>query len=122
MLGTLKSRGIGGSLLYKLVTYRLITCWKCGNDQNLTQYFCGNDNCGVIQTLKLKDVNAFHLFQIDQKYFIDEDLLESGYKNAQKLLHPDMFTGKSNAEREASNETSSTVNQAYQVSLMFWLS
>lgn len=55
------------------------------------------------------------MFGLEQKFFIDTIALENGYKNAQKVLHPDMFSTKSNLERDASNETSSTVNQAYQV-------
>jgi molecular chaperone HscB len=63
----------------------------------------------------LKDVNAFQLFHLDQRYFIDTNALDMQYKSVQKRLHPDMFVNKPNDERDASNETSSTVNQAYQV-------
>lgn len=66
--------------------------------------------------MKLSDVNAFHLFHMDPKYFINVAMLESEYKRIQKLLHPDMFVNRPIEEREASMQTSSTINQAYQVS------
>ena len=115
MLSSLKVSLRPQCMIRRAIAYRNVTCWKCGTDENKVDYFCGSDACGVVQSYKLKDVNAFQLFNLEQKYFIDLQVLETEYKNVQKLLHPDKFVSKSNDEREASNETSSTVNQAYQV-------
>jgi hypothetical protein len=94
---------------------RFVTCWKCGTDLVHEDFFCASNSCGVVQPVKLNNVNAFQLFHLEQRYFIDTNALEIEYKSVQKLLHPDMFASKPNDERDASNETSSTVNQAYQV-------
>jgi DNA-directed RNA polymerase subunit RPC12/RpoP len=100
---------------------RSVTCWKCGTEVSppevTPEYFCSSNPCGVVQSVKLKDVNAFQLFNLDQKYLIDLGQLESAYKGIQKQLHPDMFATKPEAERDASLQTSTTINQAYQVSL-----
>lgn len=119
MLGSLFSKiGLGQSLR-KTATYRFVTCWKCGSELDTSlDYFCNISKCGAVQSYKITDVNAFKLFGLEQKYLIDINALDTQYKNAQKQLHPDKFTAKCDVERTASNETSSTVNQAYQVGIM----
>lgn len=117
MLGVLYSNNHLLKLVVRktVVSFRYVTCWKCGSESPNQEFFCKADNCGVVQAYKLKDINAFHVFGLEQKYLIDNATLDNEYKNVQKLLHPDKFSMKPNSERDASNETSSTVNQAYQV-------
>lgn len=117
MLGALfsKTHLVNVVVRKTVVSFRYVTCWKCGHESAEQEFFCKADDCGVVHTYKLKDVNAFRLFGMEQKYLIDTTVLENEYKNVQKLLHPDKFSAKSNPERDASTETSSTVNQAYQV-------
>lgn len=101
----------------KTNAYRFVTCWKCGTEVAHVDFFCNNSPCGVVQAFKLSEVNAFHIFHLEQKYFIDVNVLDMEYKNIQKLLHPDMFVTKPPEEREASLQASSTINQAYQVEI-----
>ena len=116
MLGSLFLRSGLSQSLRKPTTYRFVTCWKCGSELDTSlDYFCNISSCGAVQSYKITDVNAFKLFGLEQKYLIDINALDTQYKNAPKLRHPDKFTAKSDVERTASNETSSTVNQAYQV-------
>ncbi len=116
MLGTLLRRSQLGQTLPRVTAYRFVACWKCGSELDTTSdFFCNISKCGAVQSYKLTDVNAFQLLGLEQKYLIDMNILDAQYKNAQKLLHPDMFSGKDIMERNASTETSSTVNQAYQV-------
>lgn len=120
MLGTLLRRSQLGQTLPRATAYRFVACWKCGSELDTTSdYFCNISKCGAVQSYKLTDVNAFQLLGMEQKYSIDMSTLDVQYKNAQKLLHPDKFSAKDIMERNASAETSSTVNQAYQVCI--WL-
>lgn len=116
MLGTLLRRSQLGQTLPRATVYRFVACWKCGSELDTTSdYFCNISKCGAVQSYKITDVNAFQLFGLEQKYKIDMNDLDAQFKNAQKQLHPDKFSAKDIMERNASNETSSTVNQAYQV-------
>ena len=91
-------------------------CWKCGSvlhhDSSL---FCESTECGVIQELDQDGCNFFRLFGFEERFDLDDSLLETRFKNLQRLLHPDKFATKSNPEIERSNHNSSVVNQAYQV-------
>ena len=119
MLGSLYLRSPVAQSLRKVAVYRFVTCWKCGSELDTTaNYFCNISSCGAVQSYKITDVNAFQMFGLEQKYLIDMVALDSQYKNAQMVLHPDKFSAKSDEERTASNETSSTVNQAYQVAML----
>jgi hypothetical protein len=121
MLGIVRVRSAPQALFRTVKLARSVTCWKCGTEVSppevTPEYFCSSNPCGVVQSVKLKDVNAFQLFNLDQKYLIDLGQLESAYKGIQKQLHPDMFATKPEAERDASLQTSTTINQAYQVTL-----
>eukprot|EP00601_Ochromonadales_sp_CCMP2298_P016969 CAMPEP_0173239196 /NCGR_PEP_ID=MMETSP1142-20121109/13075_1 /TAXON_ID=483371 /ORGANISM="non described non described, Strain CCMP2298" /LENGTH=211 /DNA_ID=CAMNT_0014170177 /DNA_START=66 /DNA_END=700 /DNA_ORIENTATION=+ len=90
-------------------------CWKCGTATRPLELFCPADSCGAVQSLELHQINAFDLFRVDHYYDLDQKALETNFKEIQKQLHPDKFTTKSTPEREASNTTSSTANQAYQI-------
>jgi hypothetical protein len=121
MLSIARARIAPRALFRTTKLARSVTCWKCGTEVSppevTPEYFCSSNPCGVVQSVKLKDVNAFQLFNLDQKYLIDLGQLESAYKGIQKQLHPDMFATKPEAERDASLQTSTTINQAYQVTL-----
>lgn len=116
MLGSLLRRSQLFQSLPRATAYRYVACWKCGSELDTTSdYFCNISSCGAVQSYKITDVNAFQLLGMEQKYLIDMNVLDSHFKDAQKQLHPDKFSAKDDSERAASNETSSTVNQAYQV-------
>ena len=51
----------------------------------------------------------------EQKYALDVSELEEAMKARQKLLHPDKFSTKSQAERQHSADQASAVNEAYGV-------
>jgi molecular chaperone HscB len=92
------------------------SCWKCGSKIcDGCSIFCGSTTCGSIQKLDSKSCNYFCLLGVPEAYDIDNQKLESEYKNLQKLLHPDKFTMKCNEERDRSTHNSSVVNQAYQI-------
>lgn len=50
-----------------------------------------------------------------QRFDIDVGRLEANFKRLQRAVHPDLFTTKSRAERDASAATSATLNVAYRV-------
>lgn len=92
-------------------------CWKCSNKQPSNSLFCQNSNCAVVNRLTIADdSNLFDLFGLESKFDIDASYLDAQYRNLQTQLHPDRFATKSSAEKEASSESSSTINRAYQVS------
>ena len=91
-------------------------CWRCGSVlHHDCSLFCESTTCGAIQGLDQDDCNYFRLFGFEERFDLDDSLLETRFKNLQRLLHPDKFAMKSNPEIERSNYNSSVVNQAYQV-------
>lgn len=98
--------------------YNSITtiCWNCGTNILLPDnLICPNNKCNVIQLVDMKKINPFSLFNIESKYFINNEILDQNFKNIQKVFHPDKFVNKTLREREISNEMSSIVNQLYQI-------
>mmetsp|Transcript_23375 Transcript_23375/g.23566 ORF Transcript_23375/g.23566 Transcript_23375/m.23566 type:complete len:229 (+) Transcript_23375:138-824(+) len=89
-------------------------CWKCGRPLGCCTLFCKQKDCGIIQRVET-ECNYFELLDMPTDIDIDLNQLESSFKDKQKKLHPDMYTTKSEQEQEASNTSSSTINQAYQV-------
>lgn len=94
------------------------SCWKCGTaikDNNTI--FCPSSDCEAIQPIDLSsnDIDLFGLFGLTAKIDVNVRELESSFKSLQGKLHPDKFATKSLPERNASNTTSSAINQAYQV-------
>jgi hypothetical protein len=91
-------------------------CWKCGSVlHHDCSLFCESTECGVIQELDQDGCNYFRLFGLEERFDLDDSVVETKFKNLQRLLHPDKFATKSNPEIERSNHNSSIVNQAYQV-------
>lgn len=93
-------------------------CWKCSSDLKGSALFCPDQACGAVQPVEVgtKGLNIFQLFDISPKFDVDTKELELKFKSLQSRLHPDKFVMKSELERQASSTSSSTINQAYQVS------
>ena len=58
--------------------------------------------------------NHFELFGLPLTFALDSAELESAYRNLQGQVHPDKFAHLSDAEKRASMQWSSRVNEAYQ--------
>ena len=56
----------------------------------------------------------FELFGIPEKFQIDEMALERSYRDIQSQVHPDRFANAGDAERRASLQWTTRVNEAYQ--------
>jgi hypothetical protein len=119
MLSILKRTRL--SFFYPSLTFstnKTFPCWKCGAEiqtKGGREFFCEVESCGAVQPYKLKDVDVFSLFAIESSFDIDITKLDAEYKRMQMLLHPDKFANHTVIERNASNVTSSCVNEAYQV-------
>lgn len=87
-------------------------CWKCGAfiDRSVDIHFC---SCGVIQKPFTDDY--FQLLGIDMDFDLDATILAKSFRDLQRKLHPDKFSGKSNQEKELSQEQASLVNRAYNI-------
>lgn len=57
--------------------------------------------------------NHFELFGLQQKFHLDAAELEQSYRGMQSRVHPDKFAHASDAERRASMQSSTQVNEAY---------
>jgi len=57
--------------------------------------------------------NHFELFDLTPSYSIDTERLERSYKELQSLVHPDRHTQAADAERRASMQWTTRVNEAY---------
>ena len=57
--------------------------------------------------------NHFELFGLPPSYGIDEETLERAYREIQAQVHPDRFAHAGDAERRASLQWTTRVNEAY---------
>jgi len=57
--------------------------------------------------------NHFELFDLTPAYSLDTERLESSYKELQSLVHPDRYAQAADAERRASMQWTTRVNEAY---------
>eukprot|EP00126_Sphaerothecum_destruens_P003015 Sdes_comp16490_c0_seq1m5808 len=76
-------------------------------------FFC--NHCNVIQPPPTfpGGISHFELFNLRESFEIDLNLLETRYKNLQRLLHPDKFSLSKNEEKSHSAMQSSLVNRAF---------
>eukprot|EP01038_Epipyxis_sp_PR26KG_P004358 gene4358-6166_t len=90
-------------------------CWSCGTSMSKCSLIC--TNCSTIQSMKLEDFpcDYFEMFHMKPTFSIDVVNLEKTYKLLQAKLHPDKNASKSSEEYNASKESSTSVNQAYQI-------
>lgn len=58
--------------------------------------------------------NHFELFDLTPHFALDNTVLESAYRQLQSQVHPDKFAHLSEAEKRASMQWSTRVNEAYQ--------
>lgn len=57
--------------------------------------------------------NHFELFELAPAYAIDLAVLDQAYRRLQTLVHPDRFASAGDAERRASMQWTTRVNEAY---------
>ena len=57
--------------------------------------------------------NHFELFGLHPSYGMDEEILEKAYREIQAQVHPDRFAHAGDAERRASLQWTTRVNEAY---------
>lgn len=58
--------------------------------------------------------NHFELFELTPRFELDNTALETAYRQLQSQVHPDKFAHLSEAEKRASMQWSTRVNEAYQ--------
>jgi molecular chaperone HscB len=63
----------------------------------------------------LTSSDHFELFGVAQAFSIDRELLERAYREIQSRVHPDRFAHAGDAERRASLQWTTRVNEAFQV-------
>ncbi|CAG9853550.1 unnamed protein product [Phyllotreta striolata] len=85
-------------------------CWKCGKDKTSIAMFC--EKCHSIQA-PVHTNNYFKMFEIEEGYSIDTNLLKDKFRKYQNLIHPDKFSNKTHEEQTISAEYSSLINKAY---------
>ncbi len=59
--------------------------------------------------------NHFDLFGLPPSYSIEEEALERSYREIQSKVHPDRFAHAGDAERRASLQWTTRVNEAFQI-------
>lgn len=84
-------------------------CPHCGAEQ-ASAHFCSE--CGKIQTVAA-GTDYFAFFGLPRKLRLDEGWLEKSFYALSRKLHPDYFMSATEAERQASIERSSMLNDAY---------
>src|SRR5687767_12186297 len=88
----------------------MASCWSCGQDPG-PDAFCAA--CGKVQPARGED--PFATLGLPRSFAVDADALERRYRALQRKLHPDRFALKPAAERRASLERATAVNEAYRV-------
>ena len=61
----------------------------------------------------LTSSNHFELFGLSPAFRLDQELLEKAYRDIQSQVHPDRFARSGDAERRASLQWTTRVNEAY---------
>lgn len=84
-------------------------CPHCGA-QFASAHFCSE--CGKIQPVT-EGWDHFRFFNLPRQLLIDEPELEKSFHALSRQFHPDYFMGAGEAERQASMERSSMLNDAY---------
>ena len=84
-------------------------CQHCGS-QSVGAHFCSE--CGKIQPVA-SGSDHFGFFGLPRKLRINESELERSFYALSRKFHPDYFMSASEAERQASMERSSKLNDAY---------
>jgi molecular chaperone HscB len=84
-------------------------CAHCGAVSK-DEHFCSE--CGKIQPVAT-GADYFAFFGLPRKLLIDEAALEKEFYSLSRQLHPDYFMNSTDAERRASIDRSSTLNDAY---------
>jgi len=62
---------------------------------------------------KASTSSHFELFGLEPAYALDRSALEQAYQDLQALIHPDRFAHAGDAERRASMQMTTRVNEAY---------
>lgn len=57
----------------------------------------------------------FELFGLSPAFSLEKDLLEKAYRDIQSRVHPDRFASAGDAERRASLQWTTRVNEAFQI-------
>ncbi|KAJ3223188.1 hypothetical protein HK099_001439 [Clydaea vesicula] len=125
--GKIYGRRMRSIVLFSIALAQSVSCWKCGqsvaskpkNGHATFEPFCVKEDCNVIQPVN-KNLNYFELLNANDKTgFVNFDLnlikLKKNFLFCQKLLHPDVFSQRSEDEKKLSEEQSSVYNKAYQV-------
>ena len=85
-------------------------CRTCGGGAPVDVHFC--PNCTKILTLG-RQGDYFSFLGLPRKLNLDPDLLEQNFRTLSRQFHPDFFYNATPAERRASLERSSYLNDAY---------
>jgi molecular chaperone HscB len=64
---------------------------------------------------KASTSSHFALFGLEPTYALDRTALEQAYQDLQTLIHPDRYASASDAERRASMQMTTRVNEAYRI-------
>ena len=58
--------------------------------------------------------NHFELFQLQQRFSLNQAQLDTAYREVQSKVHPDKFVQASDAEKRVAMQWSTRANEAYQ--------
>jgi molecular chaperone HscB len=86
-------------------------CRACGAGASLDAHFC--PQCRSILPLNRRQTDYFTFFGLPRKLRIDAPELEARFRALSRQFHPDFFYNAPTADRRASLERSSYLNDAY---------
>lgn len=87
-------------------------CWSCKEEIREESLFCFQ--CGALQPLDTKDVSPFKLLALEEKYDLDENIIERNYFKFLSFVHPDRYVNKSDKEKDIAKNCSAFFNEAYE--------
>jgi molecular chaperone HscB len=86
-------------------------CRACGAGASLDAHFC--PQCRTILPLNRRQTDYFTFFGLPRKLRVDAPDLEARFRALSRQFHPDFFYNAPTADRRASLERSSYLNDAY---------
>jgi molecular chaperone HscB len=83
-------------------------CWSCG--QPAAGLFC--DSCRALQA---PPSGVYELFGLPRRLSLDRKDLEQRFYSLSRRLHPDLYSRKSERERQYSTDASALLNDGYRI-------
>ena len=85
-------------------------CWRCDCGR-ASSFFC--ESCGALVPVE-EGLDYFVLFGVDRTPLLNDEFVKAKYYELSRRIHPDLYQGAGQEEKQASVKNTTMLNQAYQ--------